>query len=774
MRSQLDYLCELPHDAARRKALDDLPRGLIPTYERLLRRVNRRNKETQKLVQRTLKWIAYEKQSGLADGLGEEFITRLTAKQLCQAISINFGDKWWNSEAVPEETEVLRDCSSLVRISVDGCFEFAHFTVEEFLKNIDPVRDREFAAYYIYSPLIETELTKTCLTYLNLQDFNQSGNVNIKVISNRFTQYPFRSYVVHCWPYHAERSNWGDLELCSLAAEFFHPSKRNTLISWAQDLIFLWGFHGYFPLERLFSMINRGLTEASALHYAVMSGVPWVCDWLLKCGCDVNQKTALGTPLHYALLHEGHFMDLKPNVFSMPYDKLNTSYGIQKICLLLENGADPNVRYSSDSGVLSPLVMTLYNTEPLATRLLLEKGAIVDEQFLDSLFARAHDIGSGIETDFLQYARNVALGEKALVRLLEDCGPYISRATTASLLIRDHLDDAERQSKHDKLSLHAAAACGQIEIIGRLLNDRAINIDAAGEGTSYTALHYASCNDHVEIAQTLIQHGASLTRADFEGNTALHHSVMGYRSRCLLFFLQLDADTNISNNDQLAVWHLAARQSDTTAITALLNQSASKIETGLSLVSKKGETVLMLAAKAQNIGAIELLLAHGSDVKITDNNGCNVVHYACQNRYNLHSSRQNIRLQILCALRDTDVDWNAKCSMSLDKDFYRDEITLLHLAALHEDSSVLEYLIDENLVQDIDSTTNYNETALLLAIWKGCAQSVAFLLSRNADPTIVANSGKSALQITAGFDHATLLKIFMDYGYDLEAPNLVD
>lgn len=46
----MDYLCELPSDAARRKALNDLPRGLYPTYERLLRRINESNEDAKKLV----------------------------------------------------------------------------------------------------------------------------------------------------------------------------------------------------------------------------------------------------------------------------------------------------------------------------------------------------------------------------------------------------------------------------------------------------------------------------------------------------------------------------------------------------------------------------------------------------------------------------------------------------------------------------------------------------------------------------------------------------
>ncbi|CAL8576561.1 hypothetical protein XPA_002436 [Xanthoria parietina] len=56
---QMDYLCELPNDSSRRKALGSLPPTLNATYERILRHVNASNNEVQLLVSRTLKWIVH-------------------------------------------------------------------------------------------------------------------------------------------------------------------------------------------------------------------------------------------------------------------------------------------------------------------------------------------------------------------------------------------------------------------------------------------------------------------------------------------------------------------------------------------------------------------------------------------------------------------------------------------------------------------------------------------------------------------------------------------
>ena len=77
----MDYMCELPNDAARRKALDSLPPDLNLTYERILNRVNQSDPERQKLVRRALRWMS-----------NYEMSHQLITEALCEAVSIDFGD----------------------------------------------------------------------------------------------------------------------------------------------------------------------------------------------------------------------------------------------------------------------------------------------------------------------------------------------------------------------------------------------------------------------------------------------------------------------------------------------------------------------------------------------------------------------------------------------------------------------------------------------------------------------------------------------------------
>lgn len=183
----MDSMCELPNDAARRKALGSLPPDLNSTYERILDRVNQKNPETQKLVQRALRWIAND------DGR-----TSFTIEVLCEAVSIDFRSTRQNYDAILDEFEILHWCSSVVRKSTDGNkLELSHFTVKEFLTHIGSSQDTSIRAYRTDPGRDELILAKVFLTYLNFEDFDQGGPSSRDIVFRRFQNYPFRRYAIN-------------------------------------------------------------------------------------------------------------------------------------------------------------------------------------------------------------------------------------------------------------------------------------------------------------------------------------------------------------------------------------------------------------------------------------------------------------------------------------------------------------------------------------------------------------------------------------------------
>lgn len=157
---QIDTLCALSNDRARRKALETMPAGLDETYGRILRNVSKSPLEMQQMVQRTLKLVV------LARG-------EMSIAGLAQILSVEIGDEELDEDAVVDEDAILFWCLSLIRQNESGCVELAHFTCKTFLTSIDPVQTPELAPYKINEDEDNAFIAQLCLTYVCLRVFDE-------------------------------------------------------------------------------------------------------------------------------------------------------------------------------------------------------------------------------------------------------------------------------------------------------------------------------------------------------------------------------------------------------------------------------------------------------------------------------------------------------------------------------------------------------------------------------------------------------------------------
>lgn len=610
----MDYMCELPNDAARRKALDSLPPDLNSTYERILNRVNQSNPETQKLVRRVLRWITNEPD--------------MKSDALCEAISIDLGDTKRNPEAISDESEILRWCSSLVRKSADGYqLELAHFTVEEYLKQIDPGRDTSISAYRIDPRADRIILAKVCLTYLNFEHFNQGGPFDQHVVEHRFWEFPLRRYTVRKWPELA-REDLDDGELISLVQKLLSPSKPNTFVSWMHDYAYSSGF-GPKSLSHMGSLF----AEMTALHWAAMLDLAEVCSWLIRSGCDVNRNTKFGTPLHFAqfgcitfgLLENRNLMK------NLLLDEENRTSD-----LLLDVGADPNCHYIVGNEKLSPLFVALSGECWDFVIRLLDKGGVLDDRCLDVV-----DSKSRLGNRSIDEPGESDLDPKGIYKIVERLNSHnvepAHHERLLQLVLREESSSAIRFMQRDKnfplrdihyeQMLRTAAEIGQLDVVSSLLEDRKLDVDAADEGTGLVALHQAARTDQLEVTQMLIDHGADRSKSDAIGRTALHHSTHGIGARCLELLLHQKVDTGLGDLEGMTVWHLAAQEGNVQALKTLLNgpvDSASAI----GFKANDGRTPLLCASASQSIESVSLLLSAGSSPTETASDGSSLLHYA--------------------------------------------------------------------------------------------------------------------------------------------------
>ncbi|KAI9150548.1 putative ankyrin-2 ankyrin [Paramyrothecium foliicola] len=227
---QIDYLCELPNDYERRKALKSLPPTLHATYERILERIDRLARPTRELVRKALSWIVF------AD-------PPMTIQEMCQALSVSADDG--GPDMLDEETEIddiqlSLHCSSLVQRSTDGDrFELAHFTVKEFLVQLNPL-DSKFGDFHLLSSKASYDLALCSLRFLMLGNFShlpKEKASELKYMMHRKLDFPFYDYASMSWTRSA-LDNWDDESLLSLATEFFNLSRTPNFLSWALNFCY--------------------------------------------------------------------------------------------------------------------------------------------------------------------------------------------------------------------------------------------------------------------------------------------------------------------------------------------------------------------------------------------------------------------------------------------------------------------------------------------------------------------------------------------------------
>ena len=624
MACQIDYLCELPNDAARRRALITLPPTLKATYERILQKVNESSGEAQKLVQRTLYWIIHG--------------PRMSIPALCEAVSVDAGQRKLDREAIPEEEDILRLCSSLARRSVSGYnLELAHFTVKEFLTSDDTRSNGRFSTYHVppLSYVIGTAvIAKSYLTYILFEDFNGFDGFNSCRTRRKNGQYALLQNATRHWSYYA-RYNMYDSEVLQLVQKLLHPSKSNNFMNWAYE----------YNLEiALKSSKYNYAASCSPLHYAASFGLWRVCTWLVKSGCDVNQNSLMGCPLHCAfwgyILLIGRMPGDRDILFEQNPD-IESSIA-ETVQALLDLGANPSCYCKFGGESWTPLYLACARENREACISLLRRGATVDGKLFSDISHRS------FYKQVFDHKDHERLEEKGYARLLElaaDPGTCVAQA------------DVLR-------ALSTAAHSGQLARIQDLVQDLEADVNATNHINGSTALIESCKMDHVDVVRCLLDFGADPNIMDCEGRMSLHYAVQACGCQCLPILLRETAKILACDNKGNNIWHLAACHGNTEALRVITSHAQSRrgsaaivddgcpaqerltgrnsIESPTSLQDHSYEcgprtrnndalTPLHLAVSNGFAEAASLLIVAGADPNSLTEDGSSLLHYAIEN-----------------------------------------------------------------------------------------------------------------------------------------------
>ncbi|KAH7416746.1 hypothetical protein BKA64DRAFT_701531 [Cadophora sp. MPI-SDFR-AT-0126] len=155
---QLCDLCEAESDYGIRVALENLPRSLSETYDRLLGRIE--GTERRSMILRMFKWIVCARQP-------------LHVDELREGVAFTLDDEEWRQEKIPTNlNRLIRACSNLIIVDAEtNIVQLAHYTVQQYLLKNDGrffqfgLKDAnemagEFCLAYLTFSCFDTQVTR--------------------------------------------------------------------------------------------------------------------------------------------------------------------------------------------------------------------------------------------------------------------------------------------------------------------------------------------------------------------------------------------------------------------------------------------------------------------------------------------------------------------------------------------------------------------------------------------------------------------------------------
>ena len=166
------------------------------------------------------------------------------------------------------------------------------------------------------------------------------------------------------------------------------------------------------------------------------------------------------------------------------------------------------------------------------------------------------------------------------------------------------IDNINETDRYGRTQLHISAEKGSQAQVLRLLENGA-ELDM-GDDTEKTALHYAVLNGHVNIVKILLQEGADPNVQDENGCSCLL-LLRKNVEKILPLLIEFGANLELANFEGQTLLNISAKNKDKAFIKFLLNSGAD-----INTQDEKGMTPLLNSAKSKNYQVVELLLEQKS------------------------------------------------------------------------------------------------------------------------------------------------------------------
>ncbi|XP_046555562.1 serine/threonine-protein phosphatase 6 regulatory ankyrin repeat subunit A-like [Haliotis rubra] len=326
--------------------------------------------------------------------------------------------------------------------------------------------------------------------------------------------------------------------------------------------------------------------------------------------------------------------------------------------------------------------------------------------------------------------------------------------------------DLNSQGNLGRTGVMKAAWAGNTDVFKLLLLEKA-DLKTLDDNND-TILHLSSQGGNCSIVDYLIKEGFDITCRGKHDWTAVMNAAWSGKKDVFDLLSSKQGSMSAYNVYGDTILHLACEGGNIPIVQSLL----STLRPDVNIRGKNGRTPVMAAAWAGRNDVFELLVSKNADLKLIDNYSSNILHLACR-------GGNTLIIEYLLPLFDITVPGEdgftplMMAALSGKKEAYDLLVTrgagkssltstddnVLHAACQGGNLAIVKEVVDSF---DINCRGKNGQTPLMRAVCGGHIAVYKYLVSRDADLTLVDKDGRTLLHLASRHGQLVMLKHIID------------